>query len=153
MILDDKTVMVIGAGPGLGGACAAAALRDGANVVVVARNRERLHAAAAELDVDAALVESATAAVEELEAACAVDAICRGYLDGESFTTTMERVIADLDADPIVVPVEGGDLGIDRDVDVVLDGRRVAEFTLLLLYSESRMRYLPAVIVGLALRV
>lgn len=50
MILDGSTVMVIGAGPGLGGACAAAALRDGANVVVVARNEERLRAAAAALD-------------------------------------------------------------------------------------------------------
>ncbi len=50
MLLDGSTVMVIGVGPGLGGACAAAALRDGANVVVVARNEERLRAAAAELD-------------------------------------------------------------------------------------------------------
>ena len=50
MILDGSTVMVVGVGPGLGGACAAAALRDGANVVMVARNEERLRDAAADLD-------------------------------------------------------------------------------------------------------
>ncbi|MEZ5165425.1 MAG: SDR family NAD(P)-dependent oxidoreductase [Acidimicrobiales bacterium] len=50
MILEGKTVMVVGVGPGLGYSCAAAALRDGANVVVVARNEERLRDAAQALD-------------------------------------------------------------------------------------------------------
>ena len=50
MILQGKTVIVSGVGPGLGGAIARCALRDGANVVVGARNAERLAAAAKELD-------------------------------------------------------------------------------------------------------
>jgi NAD(P)-dependent dehydrogenase (short-subunit alcohol dehydrogenase family) len=50
VILEDKTVIVCGVGPGLGREVAAAALRDGARVVLAARNAEKLEAAAAELD-------------------------------------------------------------------------------------------------------
>ncbi len=50
MILQDKTVIVAGVGPGLGGEVARLAVRDGANVVVAARSAEKLAAAAAELD-------------------------------------------------------------------------------------------------------
>lgn len=49
-ILDGKTVLISGVGPGLGGSCAAAALRDGANVIATARNLDRLEAAVSELD-------------------------------------------------------------------------------------------------------
>ncbi len=50
MILRGKTVLVTGVGGGLGRECAAAALRDGANVVIAARTADTLDAAAAELD-------------------------------------------------------------------------------------------------------
>ena len=50
MILKDKTVIVSGVGPGLGGAIARCALRDGANVVIAARNAGKLDAIAKELD-------------------------------------------------------------------------------------------------------
>ena len=50
MELEGKTILISGAGPGLGGACAAAALRDGANVIATARNLDRLQGAVAELD-------------------------------------------------------------------------------------------------------
>jgi len=49
MILENKTVLITGAGPGLGNECAVRALRDGASVVLAARNQERLDAMAAEL--------------------------------------------------------------------------------------------------------
>ncbi len=52
MILQDKTVIVAGVGPGLGGEVARLAVRDGANVVVAARSAEKLAAVAAELDPD-----------------------------------------------------------------------------------------------------
>ena len=42
MILEGKTVVVCGVGPGLGREVADLAVRDGANVVVAARNEERL---------------------------------------------------------------------------------------------------------------
>ncbi len=50
MILSGKTVLVSGAGPGLGGDCAALALRDGANVIISGRNSNRLSDAAGRLD-------------------------------------------------------------------------------------------------------
>jgi NAD(P)-dependent dehydrogenase (short-subunit alcohol dehydrogenase family) len=50
MLLKDKTVIVSGVGPGLGGAIARCALRDGANAVIAARNAAKLDAIANELD-------------------------------------------------------------------------------------------------------
>jgi len=50
MILEGKTLVVSGVGPGLGREVARIALRDGANVVLGARRREKLEAAAGELD-------------------------------------------------------------------------------------------------------
>ncbi len=50
MILEGKTVVVTGVGPGLGGEMAKIVLRDGGNVVLAARTAAKLEAAAAELD-------------------------------------------------------------------------------------------------------
>ena len=50
MILAGKTVLVTGVGAGLGRECAAAAVRDGANVVVGARTESVLEEVVAELD-------------------------------------------------------------------------------------------------------
>ncbi len=50
MILQGKNVIVSGVGPGLGGEVARIALRDGANVVIGARNAAKLEAIAKELD-------------------------------------------------------------------------------------------------------
>lgn len=50
MILEGKTVVVSGVGPGLGREIAVAAARDGANVVLGARTEANLEAAAAEID-------------------------------------------------------------------------------------------------------
>jgi NAD(P)-dependent dehydrogenase (short-subunit alcohol dehydrogenase family) len=50
MLLEGKTVVVSGVGPGLGREVAAAAVREGANVVMGARREENLKAAADEID-------------------------------------------------------------------------------------------------------
>lgn len=50
MILEGKTVVVTGVGPGLGGEMAKIVLRDGGNVVLAARTAANLEAVAAELD-------------------------------------------------------------------------------------------------------
>jgi hypothetical protein len=50
VILQGKTVIVSGVGPGLGGEVARIALRDGANVVIGARNAAKLDSIAKELD-------------------------------------------------------------------------------------------------------
>jgi len=50
MLVKDKTIVVVGVGPGLGREVAVAALRDGANVVVAARRKDELAEAAKSLD-------------------------------------------------------------------------------------------------------
>ncbi len=50
MVLEGKTVIVSGVGPGLGGEIASRVLRDGANLVIGARNREKLEGIAKDLD-------------------------------------------------------------------------------------------------------
>ena len=50
MILEGKTVVVTGVGPGLGGEVAKLVLRDGGNVVLAARTADKLAAIAKELD-------------------------------------------------------------------------------------------------------
>jgi NAD(P)-dependent dehydrogenase (short-subunit alcohol dehydrogenase family) len=50
MILEDKTVVVSGVGPGLGREIAAAAVRDGANAVLGARTEANLEKAARDID-------------------------------------------------------------------------------------------------------
>ena len=50
MLLQNKTVIVVGVGPGLGREVAEAALRDGANVVIAARRAEALRETAQQLD-------------------------------------------------------------------------------------------------------
>jgi len=50
MILENKTVVISGVGPGLGREVARLALRDGARVVIGARRGKDLESTACELD-------------------------------------------------------------------------------------------------------
>ena len=50
MLLEGKTILVTGVGPGLGSECAASVLKLGGNVVVAARNEDKLAGIAADLD-------------------------------------------------------------------------------------------------------
>ncbi|MDH3753817.1 MAG: SDR family oxidoreductase, partial [Acidimicrobiia bacterium] len=50
MILEDKTVVVVGVGPGLGREIAAIVVRDGGNAVLCARNADKLATLAGEID-------------------------------------------------------------------------------------------------------
>ena len=60
MILTGKTVIVTGVGVGLGKEVAKVALRDGANVMISARNEERLQETAKELDASGEKVKYKT---------------------------------------------------------------------------------------------
>lgn len=57
-LLEGKTVLVSGVGRGLGRECAAAALRDGAAVMMAARTEETLRSVADELDPSGARVST-----------------------------------------------------------------------------------------------
>ncbi len=102
-----------------------------------------------DLDTDLSLVDSAERAVDVIDRACAVDSRCRGYLADGSFRQTLERVMAELDRAPMTVAVTGNEIGYSAGIEVVLDGRRVAEMSFLLMYHENLLRHLPAVIGGL----
>ncbi|MFT5443338.1 MAG: NAD(P)-dependent dehydrogenase (short-subunit alcohol dehydrogenase family) [Myxococcota bacterium] len=67
MILEGKTIVVCGVGPGLGREVAQAALRDGANVVIGARNEKKLQAIAAELDPSGERVVPITVDITDTE--------------------------------------------------------------------------------------
>ena len=117
MILENSTVMVVGVGPGLGRSCAAAALRDGANVVAVARNLERLTAAAAELDPSGERILVAGADMMDrasLEAAVGAGVERFGGLDAVINVAAMDATVgsfADLDDDELRKVLEINALG------------------------------------------
>ncbi len=70
MILEGKTIVITGTGPGLGGEIARGALRDGAQLLLAARNEERLAALARELDPSGKRVAWYAADITD-DAACA----------------------------------------------------------------------------------
>jgi len=67
MILEKKTVVVTGVGPGLGSEVARIALRDGANVVIGARNGEKLEKIATELDPSGQRIAHAPTDITDVE--------------------------------------------------------------------------------------
>ncbi len=102
-----------------------------------------------ELDTDSGLEFSASRALDVIDATCAAESDCRGYLADGSVRATLERVMVEFDADPMVVPLGGNEIGYTESIDLLLDGRRVAEFVFATMYHESLLRYLPAVLGGL----
>ncbi len=85
MILQDKTIAVVGVGVGLGREVATLALRDGARVVLAARQAERLAKLAKEIDPGGRRVAS-----------CAIDATDAGQL--KSLVEVAQQRFGALDA-------------------------------------------------------
>ncbi len=75
MILEGKNVVVVGVGPGLGREVAKASLRDGANVVIGARNEEKLAGIAKELDPSGERVRALSVDITDGER-------CQRFLEG-----------------------------------------------------------------------
>jgi len=85
MILGGKTIIVTGVGVGLGRECAAAALREGANVVLAARTQANLDAAMAELDPAGGRVTARATDINDADACAALVRLARerfGRVDG-----------------------------------------------------------------------
>ena len=85
MILEGKTVVVTGVGPGLGGEMAKIVLRDGGNVVLAARTASKLEAFAAELDPSGARVAQLATDIGSAEQCQALAALALdrfGAVDG-----------------------------------------------------------------------
>jgi NAD(P)-dependent dehydrogenase (short-subunit alcohol dehydrogenase family) len=72
MILEGKTVLVTGVGAGLGRECAAAAVRDGANVVIGARTESVLRDVASTIDPTGERVSTYVTDITDPESCAAV---------------------------------------------------------------------------------
>lgn len=100
-----------------------------------------------DINIDAALAESSVVSLSALATACSRSELCSGY--NADVVASTETLIRRLDREPIEVSLSSSESGFAESVDVVLDGTRLAEFSFLLLYSEARLRYLPAVLDGI----
>jgi len=94
-----------------------------------------------DLDIDKAIAFSASRAITALDEACAASADCSRIIDGVS--ATLDRVITELDADPIHVDAGGG------APETIIDGQRAAVFTFLMLYGDQELSYIPWMLAGL----
>ena len=101
MILEGKTVVVSGVGPGLGGEVARLAVRDGANVVVAARSADKLAAAAEELDASGERVLAVPTDITDLAACEALVAATTerfGALHGVAQVAAVDTALGNLAA-------------------------------------------------------
>ena len=99
MLLEDKVVIVSGVGPGLGREVAAAAVRDGASVMISARRQANLEAAAAEIDPDGKTVAwKVTDICDEAQCEALVEAALQRYgrVDGLVNVAALDSVIGGL---------------------------------------------------------
>ncbi len=100
MILEGKTVVVTGVGPGLGGEVAKLVLRDGGNAVLAARTADKLEAIAAEVDPSGERVAQLPTDIGDVEqcralAQLAVDRF--GAVDGVVQVAAYDGLLAGLD--------------------------------------------------------
>ncbi len=152
MLLSDKTVLISGVGPGLGKACAAAALRDGANLVITARNADRLGELARDLDPTGDHVVACAADItDRLAVDAAVDVAVErfGRLDGVVSVAALDTLMGRL------IDVARDDLARVLEVNVVGPANLVAAAkpaleeagggSVVLIGSQAGLRPAPAV--------
>jgi NAD(P)-dependent dehydrogenase (short-subunit alcohol dehydrogenase family) len=99
VVLADKTVIVSGVGPGLGGEVARIAVRDGARVVIGARNAEKLAGIAKELDPSGDRVASHAFDITDADACAALVAFAEerfGAVDALAQVAAFDAVFGDL---------------------------------------------------------
>ena len=99
------------------------------------------------LDLDRAIAVSAQASVDAIARACAGDAECADHT--ADFAADLDRLVGRLDAQPVTVSLSAEESGFGRDVEVRLDGRRLAELTFVLLYDERSIAGLPGAIAAI----
>jgi len=103
VILQDKVVVVVGVGPGLGREVARVALRDGARVAIGARSEEKLRKTAAELDPTGERVAWCAADVTDparCEALLAAAAARFGGVDAVVQVAALDTVMGTLASTP-----------------------------------------------------
>jgi NAD(P)-dependent dehydrogenase (short-subunit alcohol dehydrogenase family) len=101
LLVEGKTVVVCGVGPGLGGEVARAALRDGANVVLAARSADSLAEQASRLDPSgqrALAVTTDVADDEQCRALMAAAADRFGSVDAVVQVAALDRLFGTLES-------------------------------------------------------
>ncbi|MCY4421909.1 MAG: alpha/beta hydrolase [Acidimicrobiaceae bacterium] len=100
-----------------------------------------------ELEATASLAFSAQRVLDEVDSACAADAGCSILV--ESFSDTLEGLIAELNEEPLTVSLGSFDSSLGEAVDVLLDGDSLAGLVFQFLYLAELTQSLPLVLYGL----
>ena len=101
MVLEGKTVLVSGVGPGLGGEIASRVLRDGGNLVIGARNADKLAGIAKELDPSGERILAHAFDITDDDACRAIVAAAEarfGGLDAMVQVAALDAVFGGIDA-------------------------------------------------------
>ena len=121
MILEGKTILVSGVGPGLGREVASRVLRDGGNVVIGARKAESIEAAAKELDPSGERVLAHRFDITDADSCAGIVAAAEakfGRLDGLAQVAAAEPM-GDLDSTPIEHFVQANEVNVIGSVQLV----------------------------------
>jgi pimeloyl-ACP methyl ester carboxylesterase len=100
-----------------------------------------------DLDVDAAIGESATTSLGELDRACAEDPGCDAIVP--DVIGALERVMDRLESEPLTVTVGEGETLLGSRLDVYIDDEVLAGMVFRFLYDEARFRFVPGLLDGL----
>ncbi|MFQ5558309.1 MAG: alpha/beta hydrolase, partial [Acidimicrobiales bacterium] len=100
-----------------------------------------------DIDVDAAVAESADSALVELGAVCAADEACRAI--NPDLVASLSRLTERLDVEPVEVSLGPGETVLDVPLEVVIDGEALSGQVFRFLYSETRARFVPGLLAGL----
>ena len=103
MLVQDKTIVVCGVGPGLGREVAQAALRDGARVVIAARKAESLASHAKSLDPSGERILAVPTDISDEEQCVALMAAAQerfGSVDGVVQVAALDAVFGNLETTP-----------------------------------------------------
>ncbi len=98
-VLEGKTILIAGVGPGLGGEVAQLAIRDGANVVLGARTADKLRKMADELNAGTdriAYRATDIGSAEDCQALCAMAIEKFGRLDGVAIVASYDNHMGDI---------------------------------------------------------
>ena len=100
-----------------------------------------------DLEPTPALAHSAQRALDEIDDACAADAGCTALVG--SFDDTLHRLIAELNAEPLVVSFQSHETSLGEPVEVLIDGDSLAGLVFQFLYAAELTQPLPLILFGL----
>ena len=100
-----------------------------------------------DLEPTPALAHSAQRALDEIDDACAADAGCTALVG--SFDDTLHRLIAELNAEPLVVSFQSHETSLGEPVEVLIDGDSLAGLVFQFLYVADLTQPLPLILYGL----